>query len=248
MADRWAIAAYIRALQYSQNARLADLAAAGVAPEKLRKIEEDAREKGARVNRDNIAARSFAAPAAVDRIQRLGLIVGAVGAVLCAIGFFVSPEYFFRSWLVGWVYWMGVTLGCFALFMLHHLTRGGWGLVIRRVMEAASRTLPWLALLALPILLDLVFTKTSTSGPARRWSQHDALLQAKAPYLNVPVFLVRLVLYFLIWGCFAFILNRMSLRQDTSNDPGLTRRMQLIAAFGPRRPTAWRSPSPRSTG
>jgi hypothetical protein len=189
------------------------------------------------VNRDNVShhpldSRSFAAPAAVDRIQRLGLIVGVVGAVLCAIGFFVSREYFFRSWLVGWVYWMGVTLGCFAIFMLHHLTRGGWGLVIRRVMEAASRTLPWLALLALPILVDVFFTKTLYIWSRPEVVQHDELLQAKAPYLNDGFYLVRFLLYFLIWGVFAFILNRMSLRQDTSADPGLTRRMQLIAAFG----------------
>ncbi|HKV09451.1 MAG TPA: hypothetical protein VJ725_15010 [Thermoanaerobaculia bacterium] len=186
------------------------------------------------MNRDNVsradAAAAFTAPAAVDRLQRLGLIVGVIGAVLCAIGFFVSPEYFFRSWLVGWVYWMGVTLGCFAIMMLHHLSRGAWGLVVRRVMEAASRTLPWLLLLSLPILLDLLTTKS-----LYLWSRPiagDELLQAKAPYLNVWAYLLRLVIYFAVWGGFAFVLNRMSLKQDTSDDPGLTRRMQLIAAFG----------------
>jgi hypothetical protein len=188
------------------------------------------------VNRDDLnradAVAAFAAPDAVDRLQRLGLIVGAVGAVLCAIGFFLSPEYFFRSWLVGWVYWMGVTLGCFAIFMLHHLTRGAWGLVVRRVMEAASRTLPWLALLAIPILVDLLTSKTLYIWSRPDVVRGDELLQAKEPYLNVPFYLVRFALYFLIWGGFAFILNRMSLRQDTSDDPGLTRRMQLIAAFG----------------
>jgi hypothetical protein len=185
------------------------------------------------VNRDNLsradAAAAFAAPAAVDRIQRLGLIVGIVGAVLCAIGFFVSPEYFFRSWLVGWVYWMGVTLGCLAIMMLHHLTRGAWGLVVRRVMEAASRTLPWMVLLALPIFFGM---KSLYIWARPEVVAADALLQAKAPYLNVPFFIIRFAIYFLIWGGFAFVLNRMSLRQDTSNDEGLTRRMQLIGAFG----------------
>ncbi|HSF41770.1 MAG TPA: hypothetical protein VLT87_18360 [Thermoanaerobaculia bacterium] len=185
------------------------------------------------MNRENLsradAAAAFAAPAAVDRIQRLGLIVGVVGAVLCAIGFFVSPDYFFRSWLVGWVYWMGVTLGCFAIMMLHHLTRGAWGLVVRRVMEAASRTLPWLLLLSLPLLLGM---KSLYIWARPEVVAADELLQVKEPYLNVPFYLVRLVIYFAIWGGFAFVLNRMSLRQDTSDDPGLTRRMQLVAAFG----------------
>lgn len=185
------------------------------------------------MNRDNLsradAAAAFAAPAAVDRIQRLGLLVGVVGAVLCAIGFFVSPDYFFRSWLVGWVYWMGVTLGCLAIMMLHHLTRGAWGLVVRRVLEAASRTLPWMFLLALPIFFGL---KSLYIWARPEVVAADALLQAKEPYLNVWAFLVRFAIYFLIWGGFAFVLNRMSLRQDTSDDPGLTRRMQLIGAFG----------------
>ncbi|HSK78787.1 MAG TPA: hypothetical protein VLQ45_20195, partial [Thermoanaerobaculia bacterium] len=185
------------------------------------------------MNRENLsradAAAAFAAPAAVDRIQRLGLLVGVAGAVLCAIGFFVSPDYFFRSWLVGWVYWMGVTLGCFAIMMLHHLTRGAWGLVVRRVMEAASRTLPWLLLLSLPLLLGL---KSLYIWARPEVVAADELLQLKEPYLNVPFYLVRLVIYFAIWGGFAFVLNRMSLRQDTSDDPGLTRRMQLVAAFG----------------
>ncbi len=141
----------------------------------------------------------------------------------------MSPEYFFRSWLVGWVYWMGVTLGCFAIMMLHHLTRGAWGLVVRRVMEAASRTLPWMALLALPIFFGM---KSLYIWARPEAVAADALLQAKEPYLNVPSFIVRFAIYFLIWGGFAFALNRMSLRQDTSDDPGLTRRMQLVGAFG----------------
>lgn len=41
MEDRWAIAAYIRVLQYSQNARMADLAQVGVTPERLRQIEAE---------------------------------------------------------------------------------------------------------------------------------------------------------------------------------------------------------------
>ena len=98
---------------------------------------------------------AYAAPADVDRVQRLGLIAAGVGAVLCLLGLFLSPAYFFRAWLVGWVFWMGITLGCLAIFMLHHLTRGAWGLVIRRVLEAASRTLPVLLLLFLPLAFGM---------------------------------------------------------------------------------------------
>jgi hypothetical protein len=174
-------------------------------------------------------APAYAAPAAVDRVQRLGLIAGGVGAVFCLLGLVLSPTYFFRAWLVGWVLWMGVTLGCLAIFMLHHLTRGDWGLVVRRVLEAASRTLPLLLLLFLPIAFGMRELYVWARPEVVR---ADEILQHKQPYLNVPFFFVRLLFYFLIWGGFAWILNRLSLRQDRVADPGLARRMQLIAAFG----------------
>lgn len=174
-------------------------------------------------------APAYAAPADVDRLQRLGLIAGGVGAVLCLLGLFLSPAYFFRAWLVGWVFWMGVTLGCLAIFMLHHLTRGAWGLVVRRVLEAASRTLPLLLVLFVPVAFGM---RQIYEWTDKQLVQKDEVLTHKAAYLNQPFFFGRLILYFLIWGGFAWILNRMSLRQDSGEDPGVTRRMQLIAGPG----------------
>jgi hypothetical protein len=170
-------------------------------------------------------AADFAAPADVDGLQRLALIAGAVGLVASLLGLFLAPQYFYRAWLVGWVFWVGVTLGCLAISLLHHLTRGAWGLVIRRVLEAATRTLPLLLLLALPLLLGLKVLYEW----ARPEAKLDPLLRAKAPYLNSLGFSIRLVLYFLIWGGVAFLMSRLSRRQDLQPDPGLTRRMQLIS-------------------
>jgi hypothetical protein len=169
---------------------------------------------------------AFAAPADIDGLQRLALITGAVGLVASLLGLFLAPQYFYRAWLVGWVFWVGVSLGCLAISLLNHLTRGAWGLVIRRVLEAASRTLPLLLVLALPLVLGL---KSLYEWARPEAVRADALLQAKAPYLNAPFFIVRLVLYFLIWGGVAFLMSRLSRRQDLQPDPGSTRRMQLIA-------------------
>ena len=94
-------------------------------------------------------AAAYAAPPAVDRIQTLALGVGVAGALASLLGLFLSPDTFFRAYLVGWVYWMGVSLGSLALLMVHHLSRGSWGVVIRRILEAASRNLPLLFLLIL---------------------------------------------------------------------------------------------------
>jgi hypothetical protein len=158
-------------------------------------------------------------------LQRTALTVGSAGLIVCVLGAFVSPDYFFRSWLVGWVYWAGVALGCLALSLLHHLTHGDWGIALRRTMEAATRTLPALLLLGAPLLFGL--------GHLYPWARPEAasdpLLQAQAPYLNLPFYLVRYALYFLIWGGVAFLISGLSKRQDRGDDPGTTRRMQLLA-------------------
>jgi hypothetical protein len=165
-------------------------------------------------------------PAGADRIQRLALIVGIVGVLVTALAIVIDVDYFFRAWLVGWVYWVGVALGCLALSLLHHLTHGDWGIVLRRVMEAATRTLPWMLLGFLP-LIPGIETLYEWAQPGEV-AKHE-LLQAKAPYLNVPFFLGRQVAYFLIWTAAAYLISRMSARQDRGEDPGITRRMQLFA-------------------
>lgn len=173
--------------------------------------------------------RTITAPASVDRLRFNALIAGGVGAVLSLIGLFVNRPVFFRAYLVAWVFCVGIALGCLAIAMLHHLSRGSWGLVARRTLEAASRTLPVLVLLAVPLFFGLHDLYEWTHGEV---VQADPVLQHKAPYLNVPFFLVRFFLYFAIWyGC-AWVLNRMSLAQDRTGDPRLVRRMQLVAAPG----------------
>jgi hypothetical protein len=185
----------------------------------------------AAVKREPLSLNEAAAinlPEGADRLQRTALVAGVVALVVCVLGAFLSPDYFFRSWLVGWVYWVGVSLGCLALSLLHHLTHGGWGIVLRRTMEAATRTLPVLLILGVPLL----FGMPRLYPWARPEAASDPLLQVKAPYLNVPFYIVRMLLYFLIWGGLAFLLSGMSRRQDKGEDPGITRRMQLFAAPG----------------
>lgn len=176
-----------------------------------------------------IAAPGWQPPAWLDGVQRRALVVGAAGVAVSAVGAFVSPQAFYRAYLVGFLFWIGIPLGCFGISMLQHMTGGSWGLVARRMFEAAARTLPLLALLFVPIALGL--------RDLYVWSRPEAveaseLLQHKQPYLNVNFFLGRAALYFVVWWGFAWLLNRWSLQQDRTGDPGLHRRMQLLSAVG----------------
>src|SRR5664279_5552003 len=96
---------------------------------------------------------AYTTPPAVARCGQWALIIGIIFSVLFLAGAFVDREQFFHSYLIGFLFWIGIALGSLALLMLQHLTGGGWGLVIRRVLEAATRTLPLMLLLFIPIVL-----------------------------------------------------------------------------------------------
>lgn len=178
--------------------------------------------------RELLRGRSWAAPDSVRALGSRSLLVGGVGLVLLAVGFFVNKKQFFEAYLVAWIYFVLIALGCLGISMLHQMTRGAWGLVMRRVLEAGARTLPYLAVLFVPILFGMqeLYPWTRPEMAAQELVRH------KAAYLNVPFFIVRYVLYFALWSFLAWQLSRLSLAQDNSSDPNLARRMQVYAAPG----------------
>ena len=161
------------------------------------------------------------------RKRALWLAVPAVAASVA--GAFASPEHFFRAYLTGFVFWLGVPLGCLGLLLLTHMTGGSWALVMRRLLEAATRTLPFLVLLFVPVLLGM---RTLYAWTDAETVAASAILQHKAPYLNLPFFLGRAAVYFLVWGLFAFLLNRWSLEQDRTGATTLPRRLQGAGGVG----------------
>jgi hypothetical protein len=172
---------------------------------------------------------AWSAPSAVRRWRGTALAVGLVAAAACLAGWFLDRDQMLRSYLVGWLLWLGVALGSLSLAMIHHLTGGAWGLVIRRQLEAATRTLPLLALLSLPLLAGLpaIFLWARPEAVA-----HDHALHHKAPYLNVPFFVGRTVAMFAIFGLLAFLLSRWSRRQDEGGGAELGARMRAASGLG----------------
>jgi len=170
----------------------------------------------------------WAPPADLGRLERWGWISGLAGGVASAAGYFLAPQQFFQSYLVSWLLWLGVAAGCLGILMLHHLSGGAWGLMIRRVLEAAAVTLPALALLFVPILMG-IDQLYSWAGPE---AAVDELIQQKAAYLNVPAFALRALFYLALWSLLALALRRLSKRQDETGDVALFRRMQTVAAPG----------------
>jgi hypothetical protein len=161
--------------------------------------------------------------------QRQLLLAGGAGLVVSLVGLFVNPAQFFRSYLIAYMFCLGLTLGCLAIGMVHQLSGGAWGVVIRRTIGAASRVIPVMTVLFVPILLGMhqLYPWTHADLVAR-----DEALRHKQLYLNTPFFIVRAVIYFAVWNALAFVLNRWSLEQDRTADPFIARRMQLTSAGG----------------
>jgi hypothetical protein len=164
-----------------------------------------------------------------DGLRRWFLAAGVVGAVACLIGVFLDSAQFYQSYLIAYLFWLGIVLGCLPLLMLHHLVGGVWGFVIRRIVESGIRTLPVMAVFFLPVAFGI--------HHLYEWSHAEAVaadpaLQHKSLYLNVPFFLVRAVLYFSAWLVLAYFLNRWSREQDRTGRPDLSRSFQLLSAPG----------------
>ena len=175
-----------------------------------------------------VSADDYRPPSSLGRVQRGALVAAVVGAVLCAVGLATDSDQFFQSYLVGYVYWLVIAIGCLGWSMIQHLTGGSFALVLRKVLEAAAATLPLLAVLFVP----LAFGMEAVFPWARPEAAGDALIQSKAAYLNVGFFFVRAALYFAIWILMAWLLARSSRHQDETGERRSTIRMRLISGPG----------------
>ncbi|HEY0404285.1 MAG TPA: hypothetical protein VGC89_01055 [Pyrinomonadaceae bacterium] len=181
---------------------------------------------------------TYTVPTVADRYQQRALIVGVVFAVLTLVGIFLPPEMgggvaqFFRSYLLAFVFWIGVCVGSLGLLMLQHLTGGAWGMVIRRVLEAATRTLPLLIILFIPLVFGLGHIYEWVHPEQIAETAARSLVESKVKYLNVTFFLIRAGLYFAIWAVMMFLLNKWSGEQDRTADRRLSRQFRMLSGPG----------------
>jgi hypothetical protein len=189
------------------------------------------------------------APAFVNAWRSRALIVGAVFAVLGIVLAFLANSqgdhwnHFFRSWLLGFMICFGFTIGGMALLMVQYCSGGKWGLLVRRPLEAMTRTLPLVVLFFVPVALAV--------KKLYLWAQYpdaeDALKQGlinqaqahaiafKKPMLNVHAFWVASIVCFLIWGFYTLKLNRWSLQRDADREPNVRywqTKFENISGFG----------------
>lgn len=167
------------------------------------------------------------------RLPVIGLVLAVVGlGASLALGLSGNEEahhQLWHSWLVGALFVLSIALGGLFFVLVHHATQAGWSVVVRRLAENVMSTLPFLALLFVPLLFG--------THDLFHWTHEDAvredhLLTHKQPYLNETFFVIRTGVYFVIWSALALWFGRQSRLQDATGDHGLTRRMRRASPPG----------------
>jgi hypothetical protein len=161
-----------------------------------------------------------------NRLPMIGAGCALLGGAACALVGAGSPQQFFFSWLVAFLFFLSLALGGLFFVLIQYAAQGGWGVVLRRIGETTFATIPLMAVLFVPVALGLHdLFPWSVPGAA----DQDALLRWKAPYLNVPFFLIRAVIYFACWSFIALAYYRRSRGQDATGDPAVSVRLRRFA-------------------
>ena len=174
-----------------------------------------------------MSAQEYKAPDSVGRLEKRALVVGVLGLLVCIAGWITKPEDFFRSYLIAFLVVLGLSLGSLGLLMLQHLTGGDWGILIRRPLESATRVLWLVVVFSVPLIFGMKYLYTThTVGDETRigWlnpplvGHEGALSDLQQKYLTHNFFLLRLVIYFVIWIGLMWLFNRLSREQDVNRD------------------------------
>ena len=174
------------------------------------------------------------APEVVRKISQRSLIIGGIFAIIAIALAVTRPDEFYRAYLLGFMCWLGVALGSMAILMIRHLTGGGWGTVIRRILGAAMRTLPLLAILFLPIILGIhrLYIWAQPLGNIEDKQLREHLQQITQTYLTWNGFVIRAAFYFVIWNVLSFLLSKWSKETDRPGAPDNSGRFKAVAGPG----------------
>jgi hypothetical protein len=166
----------------------------------------------------------------IARAQVPALIIGVIGIIGAAVGYFTNAQEFFRAWLPGFVFWFLIAAGALGVMMLQYVTGGEWGILIRRPLGAAARTIPLFILFGLPIAFGLkhIYIWADPAVVA-----HDVLLQAKAKWwLNPTAWTIRALIYFALLSLWAWRIRVLSLKFYENRSPYVELARRKWSAIG----------------
>ncbi|MGB7201316.1 MAG: hypothetical protein WBD16_03505 [Pyrinomonadaceae bacterium] len=150
----------------------------------------------------------------ITRWRTLSLGLGGIALIIWAVGAYFNTEQALRSWLLGFIFWGGIGLGSLGVLMLQYLTGGAWGVVIRRILEAGTRTLPVIFLMFIPLAIGVWTTSVY------EWTHlpiTDYAMAHRGIYMTPWFWILRSLIYFALWAVMIYLLNKWSAEQEATS-------------------------------
>ncbi len=160
----------------------------------------------------------------------LGILALLVTAELYVFGDATEHGTVLAGYLVAFTYWVGIAVTATIWNAIFHASAAKWMVVLRRVLEGMGASLPVFIVLFIPVFLGMSTLFPWVRPSSAMSPEQLELLSHKAPYLNVPFFLIRAVIYFGVWLAVSDRLRRWSLQQDEVGGTELTRRMRWLGS------------------
>lgn len=162
-----------------------------------------------------------------NKLPKILLGVSLIGFLLSLVFIKGNTHHYLLSYLFSFSFFMTLTLGAVFFVLIQMVSRAGWSVVVRRVPEVLMTSFPLMILLALPILIG--------AKEIYHWAySHDVtdhILVGKQPYLNLPFFYIRAVIFFGIWLFISRTFFKNSVEQDSDGDENRTLKLQRFSTF-----------------
>ncbi|HZL53346.1 MAG TPA: hypothetical protein VFC37_20615 [Terracidiphilus sp.] len=193
----------------------------------------------------NTLPADLSCPALVDGWKTRALTVGAIFSVIAAGLAFAdgSIDHVMRAWVLGMMLTFGWCVGGLALLMVQYCSGGKWGLLLRRPLEAMSRTLPLVFFYWCVVVIEMKklylwaqvgdVTAALKSGLINEVQAHA--IEFKRPMLNPAAFAWVGLLCFAIWTYYTWRLNSLALQRDADrqgNTPYWIKKLENVSGPG----------------
>jgi len=155
------------------------------------------------------------------------IIVGFLLLLTSLVIFNIGAERLWANILLNNYFYLSFGLGAVIFIAIHNLGFSGWHTLIQRIPEAMSSFLPVSGIIMLLIALFGI-------PHLYHWSHTenlDSVLLEKTPYLNIPFFIIKLIIYFSVWAGLAYLIRKNSLQQDLNPDHRIYKKSTKLSAF-----------------
>lgn len=161
-----------------------------------------------------------------QKFRLLTFALIAIGVISFVVGLFVDPTRAWANYLLNNFYFVSLAIGATFFICLQYITQSGWSAGFKRIPEAMAAYIPFAAVLFLILIFGIHYLYEWTHPEA---VATDELIQHKSPFLNVPFFITRIVVFFGLWILMTKLLRRLSLREDIEGGMAYFTRQEFLS-------------------